>query len=328
MQKIPLIIVGAGLTGLSCARQFPADRVRVIEKSRGPGGRLSSKRIDQARADLGAQFFTVRDPRFQTEVEGMQAAGVVAPWRPRMGYFSAGCVTVSPDREPRYVGTPYMNAMGRYLSQGVSIDAERRIERVVPMTSGYELVDTDGESLFADKVLVTAPVNQMVDLLPTFDTRAIVERFPMDPTWTLIIESDSALKSADGELLDACFGGDHPVIEFIACEQSKPGRVDPFVVVHSTPEYARTMLEEAPERIAAEMSAVLRDSFGLEGAVRACHRWRYARPVDPRTVAQKGIFQVDSGLWIAGDYLAGGRVEGAYLAGLEAAARLTATNQI
>ena len=327
MQKIPLIIVGAGLAGLSCARQFSADRVRVIEKSRGPGGRLSSKRIDQARADLGAQFFTVRDPRFSAEVERMQTAGAVAPWRPRMGHFHAGLLTASPDRETRYVGTPYMNAMGRYLSQGVSIESERRIERVVPVAAGYELVDTDGQSLFADQVLVTAPVDQMVDLLPTFDTSALAKRFPMDPTWTLILESDSRLRSTDGEPLDACFGGDHPVIDFIACEQSKPERTEPFVVVHSTPEYARKMLEETPERVAGEMSEILREEFNLEGAVRACHRWRYARPVDPRTVAQKGVFQMDSGLWIAGDYLAGGRVEGAYLAGLEAANRLKATNQ-
>ena len=52
------------------------------------------------------------------------------------------------------------------------------------------------------------------------------------------------------------------------------------------------------------------------------HRWKFARPTDSSKATQKGVFEIEPNLWIAGDYLAGGRVEGAYLSGLEASQRL------
>jgi predicted NAD/FAD-dependent oxidoreductase len=65
-------------------------------------------------------------------------------------------------------------------------------------------------------------------------------------------------------------------------------------------------------------------TFQVITQAKLSHRWRYARPTDPKFTAQKGIYQVAPNLWVAGDYLAGGRVEGAFLSGLEAAERILA----
>jgi Predicted NAD/FAD-dependent oxidoreductase len=50
MQPIPYLIIGAGLAGIAAARQLP--EARILEKSRGPGGRMASKRLDANRADM------------------------------------------------------------------------------------------------------------------------------------------------------------------------------------------------------------------------------------------------------------------------------------
>ena len=76
-----VLVVGAGLAGLTAA-QWLQDRghtVTVAEKGRAPGGRVSTRRVlngDADRAELatmafdhGAQYFTVRDTRFNLEVE-------------------------------------------------------------------------------------------------------------------------------------------------------------------------------------------------------------------------------------------------------------------
>lgn len=328
MQKFPVIVVGAGVAGLACARNLPSASVHVIEKSRGPGGRLASKRVGDDRADLGAQFFTVRDPRFAAVVQSAEAADAVAPWAPAMGRLTHGKIQASPDTQTRYVGTPYMNAFGRFLSEGVSMETSRRIERIEPHSEGYLLIDTDGTQRSATNVVVTAPVNQMVEMLQAFDPAPLASKFTMDPTWTVILETEDALYSAEGDVLSACFGGDHPIIDFVAIERSKPGRTGAFAVIHSTPGYARDHLEETTEAVAEDLCIHIKDALGLTGRVAACHRWRYARPSDPTVMAQKGVYQLDSGLWVAGDYLAGGRVEGAYLAGLEVAERLKARGLI
>ena len=66
-----ILIIGAGLSGLSAARRLGnvPRSVLIVDKGRSVGGRLATRRIDGGRADHGAQFFTVRDPAFQAIVD-------------------------------------------------------------------------------------------------------------------------------------------------------------------------------------------------------------------------------------------------------------------
>ena len=66
MIKKTIAIVGAGLAGLSCAARLKelGHHVELFEKSRGPAGRMSTKRGEDWAADHGAQYFTARDPLF------------------------------------------------------------------------------------------------------------------------------------------------------------------------------------------------------------------------------------------------------------------------
>ena len=108
MTHVPIAIVGAGIAGLAAARNLPPSSYQIFEKSRGPGGRLASRRIEKQRADIGAQFFTVRDPRFKAVVEVAHSAGAIQSWEPRMGTFRSLIPVDSPDTQQRYVGAPYM----------------------------------------------------------------------------------------------------------------------------------------------------------------------------------------------------------------------------
>ena len=60
-------IVGAGMAGLACAEELTrlGHAVLLFDKGRGPGGRMSTRRIQtsagEAYFDHGAQYFTVRD---------------------------------------------------------------------------------------------------------------------------------------------------------------------------------------------------------------------------------------------------------------------------
>ena len=62
-----VVIVGAGLAGLACAKQLTQRglSVLILDKARGPGGLGCSKRTEDHSVDLGAQFFTVRTPEFE-----------------------------------------------------------------------------------------------------------------------------------------------------------------------------------------------------------------------------------------------------------------------
>lgn len=65
-------VVGAGLSGLMCARtlQDHGLDVTVFEKSRGLGGRMANRRAEpNLRFDHGAQYFTARDHNFALYVQ-------------------------------------------------------------------------------------------------------------------------------------------------------------------------------------------------------------------------------------------------------------------
>lgn len=319
MKHTEVAIIGAGVSGLTAAGRLSSRNYQIFEKSRGPGGRLASKWMDAVRADIGAQFFTVRDSRFQVTVDSAIAAGFVTQWQPKMGTFRNHQPIISPDQQSRYVGHPYMNSMGRFLSQDIEIQVGSRVQMIEPNGDLFRLVFTTGESCTADCVLVTVPVDQMIAMLQDFAVGQLGSRFAMDPTWTTVLSVSEPLRGSDGESLDALFGGDHPLFDFIAVENSKPGRRSDLIVVHATPEWSKQYLESDPAEISDLICQAVSDTFQIGTQAKLSHRWRYARPTDPKLTAQKGIYRVCPNLWIAGDYLAGGRVEGAYLSGLEAA---------
>ena len=78
-------IVGAGMAGLACARQLSWLGVRLFDKGRRPGGRMSTRRVEVGgetlHFDHGAQYFTARDPEFVAFVNHWLETANAAPWK-------------------------------------------------------------------------------------------------------------------------------------------------------------------------------------------------------------------------------------------------------
>jgi len=76
------VVVGAGISGLLAAKALKEKgwTVTVLEKSRGVGGRMATRRVGRNKFDHGAQFFTVRGERFAGLVEDWLSAGVATQW--------------------------------------------------------------------------------------------------------------------------------------------------------------------------------------------------------------------------------------------------------
>ena len=86
-------VIGAGISGLVCARLLVEHgmEVTVFEKSRGIGGRMSTRRSPEGyHFDHGAQYFTVREERFRRYVDSWAAEGLVARWEGRICVLRRG----------------------------------------------------------------------------------------------------------------------------------------------------------------------------------------------------------------------------------------------
>jgi len=148
-----IAVVGAGIAGLLLARALKdrGEDVVVLEKSRGLGGRLATKRVDAAVFDTGAQYFTAKSERFVGLVAGWAAHGVVAPWPGASAH--------------RWIAQPSMNALGKYLAQGLDVRRESKVLKVQREFGGWKLTIENQEAMPAGRLALTAPLPQSLALL-------------------------------------------------------------------------------------------------------------------------------------------------------------------
>ena len=73
-----VVIVGAGMAGLTAARRLQRFvDVVVLDKGRGVGGRLATRRVGDATFDHGAQFLTTRTPEFTETAQELLGVGII-----------------------------------------------------------------------------------------------------------------------------------------------------------------------------------------------------------------------------------------------------------
>ncbi|GIV60954.1 MAG: FAD-dependent oxidoreductase [Rhodothermaceae bacterium] len=309
-------VIGAGLSGLTAASTLHRAGlpVRIFDKGRGPGGRMSRRRQDGFHFDHGAQYFTARDPAFREAVEAWRAEGIVAAWPLRLGVARHGHLTAKPSREARYVGVPGMNAVARHLARGLRVDYGVRIEAVEPFAGGWHLRAEDGTAYGRfDVVLISAPPPQAVPLLAAApDLAAAAARLTMAPCWAVMVAFDAALPVP----FDGLFVEESP-LTWVARNSSKPGRPPGETwVLHAGPDWSATHLAADPAQVVAPVLDAFFAAVGMAPVppvLAVAHRWRYALPVGKAEAPC--LWDPAIGLGACGDAYRGGRVEGAYLSG-------------
>ena len=153
-------VVGAGVAGLTCARTLTDHgfAVTVFEKSRGPGGRSSTRRVEPNLAfDHGSQYFTATNRHFTQFVEALKTHGCVAEWGGRIVNLEKG-MTTETSPQSRFVGVPGMSAVAAYLAADLTIRHDVHIERIVRSGDAWELTDATGKQQRPRGVLVEREV--------------------------------------------------------------------------------------------------------------------------------------------------------------------------
>jgi predicted NAD/FAD-dependent oxidoreductase len=318
-----LAVIGAGLSGVAAARALSAAGypVRVFEKSRGPGGRLATRRTEAGHTfDHGAQYFTARDALFQEQVGAWREAGLADAWHGVIGTLERGRVTPSEREHTRYVGVPAMGSGVKRLAEGLDVRSGVRVERVEREGAAWRLTAESGEGLGTfDAVVVAVPAPQAVPLLagaPDLAARATTAR--MEPCQAVMARFAERVPLE----LDGAFVHGSP-LSWIARDASKPGRSEgERWVLHGSPEASRAHLEDAPEAVAARWVEAFAEATGLNvrPVEAVAHRWRYALPAP--ALEEPALFDAALGIGACGDWCGGPRVEGAFLSGVALARRL------
>lgn len=294
-----VLVIGAGIAGLMAARRLRAAgrEVLVLDKGRGVGGRMATRRIGEAVFDHGAQFFTVREEAFRRVVEEASRAGAVAPWWSEGG-------------EVRYRAVPGMTALPKWMARDLNLRLGTWVT-ALREREGWEAVLENGEAVPAGAVILTAPRPQAMELLghrsgsassdyePCLSLLALPLHPPrLPPPGALALEAGPITWIADNRRK-----GVSPRAE--------------AVTIHGSASFSRERFEDP------EAARLLWEAAGawLEGPLplHELHRWRYSRAVGTHP---ERYLRLADGLLLAGDCFGGARVEGAALSGLAAAEAL------
>ena len=169
-----IAIIGAGLAGLTCGKalQQAGHDVVIFEKSRGIGGRLATRRAEPFYFDHGVAAFTASDDDFQSFVNQLLAEGVIAVWAVNQATPDNSLISTKPQSMPRvsdcysdyYVGIPAMNAIGKHLASGLTVQRNTRVASIIdhhPIFNSWELLSDKGETLGQfDWIISAMPVEQ------------------------------------------------------------------------------------------------------------------------------------------------------------------------
>ncbi|MBE9187853.1 FAD-dependent oxidoreductase [Microcoleus sp. LEGE 07076] len=334
-----VVAIGAGMAGLICARQLrlAGYSVAVVEKSRGPGGRVATRRVQGSRADHGARYLERRGEAVQALIDVLVDRQILKLWTDIVAEFrQAEMFSIPSDC---YVAPAGMNAVGKYIAEGLDIWYGRRVKTLARTDSqmwriSLEVTDDNLETpqeLFAKAVVVAIPAPQALMFLDSeigcsrdfLDKLRSVE---YDPCMTVMAgysaERESDLSNLNPQWKSVSFP-DNSDLAWVGWDSSK--RLDPqqpVFVVHSSASFADRHLEstdlptvgqELLDRTSEYLMPWLNQPEWLQ-----VHRWRYAfcrNPLPVSCLPAEGILP----LVCAGDLCGEGQIEAALRSGLAAA---------
>ena len=309
-----VLVIGAGIAGLVAAAEIQRAgwRVLVIDKGRGVGGRVASRRIGGATFDHGAQFITARSPRFAALLEHGRQTGAVEEWC--RGFSGAA------DGHARWRGKPGMSAFPQQLALGLEVHVGMQLLALRRVNTQWRAESTTGHSVNANAVVMTPPVPQSLALLDaggidlSAELRAQLAGIEYERCLAVmaVLDGPSHVPPPGGLALA------NGPIAWIADNQIKGVSAEPAVTIHASPAFSlenwdrdrqesgRVLLEAASEWLGAGVK-----TFQLHG-------WRYCKPM--RVYENPCMILSQSPpLVLAGDAFAGPRVEGAATSGWAAA---------
>ncbi len=334
-------VIGAGISGLAAAGRLREAGLQVVmlEKSRGVGGRTATRRVEiapgvQVPVDHGAQFFTARDIRFQRQVERWEQEGICFPWSEGFWTWKQGRLH-SPDpqwNETRYACREGMSRLGKHLAVGIEVIREFQVDSVVREDDHWALAampEHPAAPVAARALFLSAPPPQALKLAGEYlsaEQRALVERISCEPCVAVIAHYPEGTEPPPWrgiQVRDPEFR-----LSWMAWDSSRRAKTISTVgiaVLHGSAGFSRRWLDASKEELTMAGRELLDEAAMIAGAWMGkpiefwVHRWRYAHPEGPN--APGGFLRADTAisLYLIGDGLNGGRVEGAWISGVSAA---------
>jgi predicted NAD/FAD-dependent oxidoreductase len=263
------LIIGAGIAGLTLGRElsatFGADSVVLLEKSKGLGGRLATRRGESTRFDHG----TPEIPPSTLALLGISSGDFV------------------------FEGA---TSLAKHLSLGLRVEKNQRVSRLTRDSSRWILTTDEGKTHETRNLILTAPLPQALELLQgnaiRFPESLLSLHYEMAVVALLqgsgIPEEASLVRFQDSELLT------------LANEQRKGISIAPAWTVTFSPAWSKTYFELSEDSLLTLARETLQRRWpDFSGSIEI-KKWRYSRPESSVPSSFEKITEAPA-LYLAGD---------------------------
>ncbi len=321
-----VIVVGAGIAGLICAQRLQRSgyRVVVIDKSRGLGGRLATRRAEvnnqSIRFNHGVQYITAETDGFHRFLRNLSNQSVLQEWARALHCLDATGLYLEPvdAQKVRYVAEPGISAIAKHIAQDLECVLDSRITQLQHSENGWRVQAEAGQPWTAPALVLALPAPQIVPLMSTVlpDEHSLLQLVQSVEYAPSLAVMAAYTQPVAPEWKGIKWLAD-PQIAWLAAHQGSESLTT--VVLHTTADFAQAHLDEQPELSVGE--ALLRraaealEPWLAEPVFVQLHRWRYAFPIEAVGSSSVSTTLGASLLACAGDWCAGNRVESAYLSG-------------
>jgi renalase len=329
-QQSKIAVIGAGISGLACATklQNAGLDVTVFEKSRGVSGRMSTRVNEGWQCDHGAQYFTASNAQFAAEVQRWHAAGVAKLWQPRLQMFDGTKFTEKTSLKDRYMGVPRQTSPAKFLAQNLNLLASTTINKVELINNQWQLSSKEQGAFnhVFDALILAIPAPQAKVILEASAPKLaqVAASVAMQGCWTLMCCFESKLELPFNGLFVQ-----NSLLSWVARDSAKPGRIldstaySEIWVLHASSKWSEIHIDENANIVAEKMITEFIKLGGSMPQGYATHLWRYAECANYSTLGCAWDNEMQVGL--CGDWLNGGKVQGAWLSGQLLAEQLLQT---
>jgi predicted NAD/FAD-dependent oxidoreductase len=316
--KKSCIIIGAGLSGLTAAHELIKNNweVTTLDKGRGVGGRMATRRTGEARFDHGAQYFSTKTADFQAFTQNIIQKNIAKKWN-----LQEGDKTFS---HARVIGIDGMNMIPKFLAEGLNIKINEKVISISETKNGCKVITEAGNFYESDALICTTPAPQAIEILnksnlALADIEAL-QSIHYQPCITVMasLKTQTNIPSPGGISLQK---GN---ISWIADNFQKGISSIFSATIHANPVFSLAHFDDDLTQIGNQLLSDITDLIAADSIESfQMHRWRYSlaseRYANNFLVASATKFP----MIFAGDGFGIGSIEGAFISGKSAAQSLT-----
>ena len=311
MQKfLNVIVLGAGMSAIALAENLSNSfQVKIYEKSKGVGGRLTAKRYLQTRFHFGAQFCTSNSKAFNEFLKTNKAESFIGS--------AYDCATGSELNTDNYFIHPDgMQSLVKESAKSLNINFEAKCIKVDEKNNVVTF--ENGSRVPFDILISSLPLPQSQELL-NFDTK---EAIVFDPCIAIGLVIDftkppkhNAYKSINKD------------ISWAGSSKFFNSKKDETWVAQLSPEASKRMFDDKDNILVKLAHEALEESLGQEIGIQhsSVFKWRYAQC--SRSNNNQEFVQLKHNIFAIGDWNISPRIESAFLSGTGLANYLVSNNQ-